>query len=82
MPSVGKAVTRVELYDAVYREVRLSRSESSALVELVLKEISDSVARGETVNCPLSELSLCARKASAWVEIQKQASVYRSPRAV
>jgi hypothetical protein len=32
MPSVGKAVTRVELYDAVYREVRLSRSESSALV--------------------------------------------------
>ena len=49
MPSVGKAVTRVELYDAVYREVRLSRSESSALVELVLKEISDSVASGETV---------------------------------
>ena len=49
MPSVGKAVTRVELYDAVYRKVGLSRSESSALVEVVLKEISDSVARGETV---------------------------------
>jgi len=49
MPSAGKAVTRVELYDAVYRKVGLSRSESSALVELVLKEISDSVARGETV---------------------------------
>jgi integration host factor subunit alpha len=49
MPGVGKAVTRVELYDAVYRKVGLSRSESSALVELVLKEISDSVARGETV---------------------------------
>jgi len=49
MPSVGKAVTRVELYDAVYRKVGLSRSESSELVELVLKEISDSVARGETV---------------------------------
>jgi len=45
----GKTVTRVELYDAVYRKVGLSRSESSALVELVLKEISDSVARGETV---------------------------------
>jgi integration host factor subunit alpha len=39
----------VELYDAVYRKVGLSRSESSALVELVLKKISDSVARGETV---------------------------------
>src|SRR5258708_2085514 len=49
MPSVGKAVTRVGLYDAVYRKVGRSRSESSALVELVLKEISDSVARGETV---------------------------------
>jgi integration host factor subunit alpha len=49
MPSVGKAVTRVELYDAVYRKVGLSRSESAALVELVLKEISDSVARGESV---------------------------------
>ena len=45
----GKAVTRVELYDAVYRKVGLSRSASSAMVELVLKEISDSVARGEIV---------------------------------
>jgi hypothetical protein len=50
MSKVGKALTRVELYDAVYRKVGLSRSESSALVEVVLKEISDSVARGETVN--------------------------------
>ena len=49
MSAAGKAVTRVELYDAVYRKGGLSRSESSALVELVLKEISDSVARGETV---------------------------------
>jgi integration host factor subunit alpha len=49
MPSFGKAVTRVELYDAVYRRVGLSRSESASLVELVLKEITDSVARGETV---------------------------------
>jgi integration host factor subunit alpha len=49
MSKVGKALTRVELYDAVYRKVGLSRTESSALVELVLKEISDSVARGEIV---------------------------------
>ena len=49
MPGVGKALTRVELCDAVYRKVGLSRSGSSALVEFVLKEISDSVARGETV---------------------------------
>jgi len=45
----GKTVTRIELYDAVYRRAGRSRSESSALVELVLKEISDGVARGETV---------------------------------
>jgi integration host factor subunit alpha len=49
MPRAGKSVTRVELCDAVYRKVGLSRSESSALVGLVLTEISDSVARGETV---------------------------------
>ena len=49
MPGAGNTVTRIELYDAVYRKVGLSRSKSSALVELVLKEISDSVARGETV---------------------------------
>lgn len=49
MPSVGKAVTRARLYDAVYQKVGLSRLESSALVEHILKEIADSVARGEGV---------------------------------
>jgi integration host factor subunit alpha len=49
MPNSGNAVTRVELYDAVYRRVGLSRSESASLVELVLTEITDSMARGETV---------------------------------
>ena len=49
MSSTGNAVTRVELYDAVYRRAGLSRSESASLVELVLKEIIDSVAIGETV---------------------------------
>jgi integration host factor subunit alpha len=49
MSAVGKAVTRIGLYDAVYRKVGHSRPESSACVELVLKEISDRVARGETV---------------------------------
>jgi integration host factor subunit alpha len=49
MPDVGKAVTRHELCDAVHRRVGLSRTESSAFVELVLEEIKDSIARGETV---------------------------------
>ena len=42
-------VTRVDLYDAVYQTVGLSRSESLAMVELVLKEITDSLEKGETV---------------------------------
>jgi integration host factor subunit alpha len=49
MAGTGKALTRIGLYDAVYWKGGLSRSESSAMVELVLKEISDSVANGEAV---------------------------------
>jgi integration host factor subunit alpha len=41
--------TRVNLCDAVYRKVGLSRGESAALVELVLKEITACLERGETV---------------------------------
>ena len=37
----GKTVTRVDLCEAVYQKVGLSRTESSAFVELVLKEITD-----------------------------------------
>ncbi len=35
--------------EAVYQRVGLSRTESAALVELVLKELSDCLANGETV---------------------------------
>jgi integration host factor subunit alpha len=45
----GASVARPELAEAVYRKVGLSRSESARLVELVLKEITDSLERGETV---------------------------------
>jgi len=45
----GKTITRADLSEAVYQKVGLSRTESAALVELVLSEISDCVARGETV---------------------------------
>ena len=50
MPIVAKTVTRVELSDAVYRAmVGLTRMKSAELVALVLKEITDTIARGETV---------------------------------
>jgi integration host factor subunit alpha len=45
----GRSVTRVDLIDAVYRTVGLSRAESARLVELVLKEITECLERGETV---------------------------------
>jgi integration host factor subunit alpha len=45
----GRTVTRADLCEAVYQKVGLSRSESSSLVEMVLGEICDAVARGENV---------------------------------
>jgi integration host factor subunit alpha len=45
----GRTVTRADLSEAVYQKVGLSRTESSALVESVLSEICDTLARGETV---------------------------------
>lgn len=44
-----RTITRAELSEAVYQRVGLSRTESASLVELVLKELSDCLARGETV---------------------------------
>jgi len=45
----GKTVTRADLCEAVYQKLGLSRTESAALVELVLKEITECLERGETV---------------------------------
>ena len=45
----GKTITRADLSEAVYQRVGLSRTESSALVEMVLDEISDCLEKGETV---------------------------------
>src|SRR3954452_21335445 len=49
MTGTGKTVTRVDLCEAVYQKVGLSRTESSAFVELVLKEITDCLEKGETL---------------------------------
>ncbi|HEV7259351.1 MAG TPA: integration host factor subunit alpha [Bosea sp. (in: a-proteobacteria)] len=45
----GQTVTRADLSEAVYQKIGLSRTESSKLVEAVLDEICDAVARGENV---------------------------------
>ena len=45
----GQTVTRADLCEAVYQKIGLSRTEASKLVEAVLDEICDAVARGENV---------------------------------
>ncbi|CAM5769028.1 MULTISPECIES: integration host factor subunit alpha [Bosea] len=45
----GQTVTRADLCEAVYQKIGLSRTEASKLVETVLDEICNAVARGENV---------------------------------
>ena len=45
----GKNVTRVDLCEAIYQKVALSRSESLAMVNLVLNEITTGLVKGETL---------------------------------
>ena len=42
-------LTRMDLSEAVFREVGLSRNESAQLVESVLQHMSDALATGGTV---------------------------------
>ncbi|MCF6443529.1 integration host factor subunit alpha [Nereida sp. MMG025] len=44
-----KTLTRMDLSEAVFREVGLSRNESASLVESVLDHLSDALVRGEQV---------------------------------
>jgi integration host factor subunit alpha len=45
----GKTLTRADLAEAVVEKIGLPRNESQELVEHVLSEISNSLARGEQV---------------------------------
>jgi integration host factor subunit alpha len=44
-----KTLTRMDLSEAVFREVGLSRNESADLVESVLDHMSDALVNGEQV---------------------------------
>ena len=73
-------MTRADLCEAVYQKVGLSRTESATLVELVLKEITDCLERGETVSCRPSVRLWCVRKVSASAEIRRPARKCQSRR--
>ena len=45
----GKTLTRMDLSDAVFREVGLSRNESAQLVERVMEMMSDSLVESGQV---------------------------------
>lgn len=45
----NSTVTRADLCEAVYQEVGLSRNESAVLVESVIDEVIEALARDETV---------------------------------
>lgn len=45
----AKTLTRMDLSEAVFREVGLSRNESAELVETILELMSSALARGEQV---------------------------------
>ena len=45
----SKTLTRMDLTEAVFREVGLSRNESAALVTSVLQHVSDALVDGEQV---------------------------------
>ncbi|UYN97574.1 MAG: integration host factor subunit alpha [Enhydrobacter sp.] len=45
----GRTITRADLSEAVFQQVGLSRNESSDLVETILGEVVEALARGESV---------------------------------
>ena len=49
---VGTTVTRAHLSEALFDEVGLSRHECTELVDTVLREISNSLTKAETVKIP------------------------------
>ena len=65
---MSSTITRMDLGDAVFREVGLSRHESSLLVETILEHISMSLIKGESVK--ISSFGLFQQKKSQSEEIQ------------
>jgi len=45
----GKTLTRMDLTEAVFREVGFSRNECAELVESVLRHVADALVAGENV---------------------------------
>jgi len=82
MTGTGKTVTRVDLCEAVYQKVGLSRTESSAFVELVLKEITDCLEKGETVKLSSFGSFMVRKKTGTEVPISPRRVMVFKPSAI
>ncbi len=76
-----KTFTRMELSEAVFREVGLSRNESAQLVESVLDHMSDALVRGEQVKISSFGTFSVRDKSARWGAIPRPAKRCRSIRA-
>ena len=74
----GTTITRANLTDAVYQEVGLSRNESAELVETVLSEITEALARGDVVKVSSFGSFSVRHKVGASGAIRKPARKCRS----
>ena len=68
-----KTLTRMDLSEAVFREVGLSRNESADLVETVLELMSSALVRGEQVKISSFGTFSVKDKTHVWVETPKLA---------
>ncbi len=77
----GKTLTRMDLTEAVFRDLGLSRNESAHLVESVLEHVSDALVRGETVKISSFGTFSCATRRRGSGAIPRPAKKCRSTRA-
>ena len=67
----AKTLTRMDLSEAVFREVGLSRNESAELVETILELMSSALVRGEQVKISSFGTFSVREKTRAWAATQK-----------
>lgn len=46
---MSNTLTRADIVDSIYREVGLSKRESADVLQMILDEITETLAKGETV---------------------------------
>jgi integration host factor subunit alpha len=74
----GKTITRADLIESIHQRIGLSRIECGELLELVLKEVTDCLERGETAKLSSFGSFVVRKKAHASAAIRKPVGRCRS----